>query len=103
MEMESEQDFRLGFWFALMLARTMGFNTTPQAIYDQLRSVADGDLTLMPSPEDALRDAQAGLGRLLSEPERELIESCLPKNRTEQDARNRELASLILRLMGQPT
>ncbi len=98
--MQSEGDFRLGFWFALLVAKTMGFNATPDAIYNQLRSVAHGELTLMPSPEDALRDAQAHFGRPLTKPELALFESCLPKNRSEQDAGNRDRASLILRLMG---
>ncbi len=98
--MQSEGDFRLGFWFALFVAKTMGFDPGLNALYDQLRSVARGELTLMPSPEDALRDAQAELGRPLTEPEFALFQSCVPKNRSEQDAGNRERASLILRLMG---
>ena len=99
--MQSEDDFRLGFWFALFVAKTMGFDPLPEAIYNQLRSIARGELTLMPSPEDALHDAQKSLGRDLTEKELELFQSCLPKNRAEQDAGNRERASLILRLMGQ--
>jgi hypothetical protein len=99
--MESESDFNLGFWFALQLARTMGFDHAPNAIYDQLRSVARGELTLMPSPEDTLRDAETAIGHPLTDQEQELLQACLPKNRAVQDARNRDLASIILRLKGQ--
>lgn len=99
--MESEQDFRVGFCFAVLLVQTMGFKTA--AIYDQLRSVARGELTLMPSPEDAQRASEAEIGRPLTDAELAEFKACLPKNRPEQDARNREFAKLILRLMGQPT
>jgi hypothetical protein len=73
--MESERDVRLGFWFGLLLARTMGFNAGTDAIYNQLRSVERGELTLMPSPEDVLHDFQSKLGRRLTEQERELAQS----------------------------
>ena len=94
--MQSEGDFRLGFWFALLLARTMGFDVKPSAICDQLRSVARGEVTLMPSPDDALHDVQANLGRPLTETEIELFQSCLSTNHAERDARSRDLANLIL-------
>lgn len=100
--MEHEKNFRLGFWFALLLAKTLDFNPSNGAIYGQLRSIAHGEFTLMPSPEDALRDSEAELGRPLTESERTLFNSCLPTNRTEQDARNQELAKYILQEMGQP-
>ena len=101
--MESESDFCVGFWFALFVAKTMGFEAQPNTIYDQLRSVARGDLTLMPSPADVFRDIEATFGRPLTESERDWAMSCMPTNRAEQDAANRERAITILRLRGQTT
>jgi hypothetical protein len=79
----------------------MGFKTTPTAIYDQLRSLAKGEMSLMPSPEEAMQHVETILGRPLNENELELAKTWMPNNRPEQDARNRESARLLLRLMGQ--
>src|SRR4051812_17282405 len=99
--MESEADFRVGFWFGVMLANSMGFKCDRTAVYDQLRALARGDLTLMPSREEAFRNLETTVGRPLTEEERELAQSWHPQDRAQQDAQNSELASLILRLMGQ--
>lgn len=99
---EREADFRAGYWFGLFLARTMGFNPDIDAIYEQLRSVARGDLSLMASPAEVMRELQSQMGRPLTEQELQLASLAIPTNRAEQDGRNRELARLILRLMGQP-
>jgi hypothetical protein len=40
------------------------------AIIDHLRSVANGDLTLMPSPQEALRASELELGRPLIKDEK---------------------------------
>jgi hypothetical protein len=101
--MESESSFRVGFWFGLLLAKSMGFDALPQGIYDQLRNVARSELTLMPSPADALHDMEAHVGRPLTASEQALAMSSLPTNRAAQDAANRQRASLLLRLMGQDT
>jgi hypothetical protein len=100
--MESEGDFRLGFWFGLLVARSMGFNANYDAILDQVRDVARGELTLMPSPEEVKRDAEAHFGRSLTHEEEAALQAALPTNRAHQDARNRDYADLILRLMGRP-
>lgn len=101
--MENESDFCVGFWFGLFVAKSLGFEAQTNTIYDQFRSVARGDLTLMPSPADVFHDIEANVGRPLTESERNLARSCIPTNRVEQDAANRERATTILRLMGQST
>jgi hypothetical protein len=112
MTVKNEGDFRLGFWFALLLARTLDFDKDLDIIYDQLRSIARGELTLIASPEEArakmineINRLETTLGRPPNEHERSLLEQAMNAaavtNRKEQDARNRELATLTLRLMGQ--
>jgi hypothetical protein len=113
MEMESERDFRLGFWFALFVARTLSYKSEPSELYDRLREIARGEVTLIPSPEEvmsripeALRDFESKIGRPPTEEERQMIEQIakgsIVENRGEQDAMNRQFAKLILRLMNQP-
>ena len=99
----NEQDFSEGFWFHSLLVQSMGFKFDPAAEFSQLQSVANGDLTLLHSPEEALRDSLAAwgmtesmLGRPLTDEELEEWKTFLPKNRAQRDARNKELARLML-------
>lgn len=102
--MEQKNDeyaFLTGFWFGLLLAKSMGLKTDRDSIFNQLRSVTQGELTIIPSPDEALSDVRAELGRPLTEEELKCFHVALPKNRRAQDEKNREYANLILRLQKQ--
>ena len=98
-QVENVNDFRLGFWFAIQVARSLDYKSPPDTLIKQLTSVKEGDLTLMPSPEDALSEFATHRGRPLSDAEIQAVRSQTP-NRTQEDARNRALASLILQQFG---
>jgi hypothetical protein len=101
-QVQNEGDLRLGFWFGMLLAKTMGLDAPKDAIYDQLRSLARGELSLMDSPEEALRNVEKDLGKPLSELQKAVFRSGSIKDRVREDALNAELAAVILRIMGQP-
>jgi hypothetical protein len=101
-QVQNEGDFRLGFWFGMLLAQTMGLDTTNDAIYDQLRGLARGELSLMASPEEAFGKVEKKIGRPLTDLEKAFLRSGGPQDRVQQDALNAELAAMVLRIMGQP-
>jgi hypothetical protein len=92
-EMTSESDFVLGFWFGIVVARTMGFQKDQVAVREHLRSVERGDLTLFPTPEEVRRLCidlvEAQLGRPATEEYLEVVRAA--------ERFDRERASVILR------
>jgi hypothetical protein len=51
--MTSESEFAFGFWFGIIVARSIGFKSDQVAVREHLRSVQRWDLTL--TPEEVLR------------------------------------------------
>ena len=74
-------DLLTGFWFAMFLTQSMGFQTEPDVIYKHLRCLAQGKLTLT-SPDDVLNESHASVRCPL--------------------VKHRDLASLVLRLLPNP-
>jgi hypothetical protein len=53
--MTSESDFVLGFWFGIVVARSMGFQTDQTAVREHLGRIERGDRPLIPTPEEVRR------------------------------------------------
>src|SRR5262245_37252228 len=95
--MEKEPDFRDGFMLGLAVARQMGFKESLGQIFEQLRAVAHGDMVLQFATEEEVQAMVKELGRPATAEELEYFLS----SETEQKSISRDLASLILRLMGE--
>ena len=70
--------FRVGFWFGVQVAKSMGFDADPMRVLDQLRSIRRGKMTLMPSPDEAIsefrREFEREFGHVPTD--KELNKSC---------------------------
>jgi hypothetical protein len=109
MQLDTKEDFfYLGFKFALLLT---GAND-PRVIREKLRGVAQGDVSLMQSADDMrlkipgiIREYEQVKGSPATEEEKTLLqerlEAAIPKNRQEQDARNRQLATYAMHKMNE--
>jgi hypothetical protein len=91
-----------GFWFGIHLAQSMGLEADTLDLVVQLRRVASGELSLVPSPEALLRDwrrmAQKATGRPPTDADLELYRSQhSPERRAKEDALNRSIAAEMIR------
>lgn len=92
-------EFGDGFMFALHVLSSMGHQPRFGEIMAQLHSVAMGDLTLMATPEEAIRDTEQGTGREMPDKLKSIIRRLLG-NRASVDSSNRASAIFILREFG---
>lgn len=60
--MNVNDQFMEGFQFGLIVLSSMGHNPGHNAIASQLMSVVEGDLTLSPSPPEAIQAIEAEYG-----------------------------------------
>lgn len=108
---ENDSVFVSGFWFGILVAQSMGFKyggAAASPVFDQLRAVAAGDLSLMDSgfdDPDIIEAAKPELAnvaeKMFGRPLTDEDLRSLDQGRASYDARNRELASAVLREMGQ--
>ena len=101
--MKTEDNFLDGFLLGIAVARSLSFKYDFDKIFDQLRAVATGELSLLPTTEEEIQDFMKVVGRAPTAREIEDVRSSSPaSNRRQQDARYKEQAKIILRLMNQP-
>jgi hypothetical protein len=64
--MTYNDEFGDGFMFALHVLGSMDYKPDLDDIIAQLRSVAKGELSLMPTPEEAIRSQEVDEGKMVS-------------------------------------
>jgi hypothetical protein len=99
LSIESEKDFSRGFMFALILAKSMGRNLPFDDIVAQLKLLANGDVTLMGTPEETIRQIELEFQKALPEVLKDSVRDMM-SNRKKRDAENQAAAILMLRMMG---
>ncbi len=95
----SDDDFRDGFIFALHVQGSLGDKADFDAIVAQLVSVARGQLSLQPSPDEAIRGIEADAGKPLPDILKQSVHRML-NSRKQTDATNQKFAHRMLALMG---
>jgi len=88
-----------GFLFALHVLGSMGHRPAFDDIIAQLVSVAKGDLSLMPTPEEAIRTTEQEVGKEMPESLKAMFRRNL-NERAGTDADHRASAIYMLRVMG---
>lgn len=97
--MTVDDQFMEGFQFALIVLGGMGHNPGLDAIASQLLSVVTGDLTLSPSPPEAIQSIEADYGMPLPEHLKQSVHRML-ENRREADEDRKQTCLEILKRMG---
>ena len=97
--MTVDDQFIDGFQFALIVLSSMGHNPGIDAIAAQLTSVVNGDLTLSPSPPEAIRSIEAEYGVPLPEHLKNSVHRLLG-NRREMDEARRQTCLAVLKQIG---
>lgn len=97
--MTVDDQFMEGFQFALIVLGSMGHAPGYDAIAAQLMSVANGDLTLSPSPLEAIQGIEAKAGKPLPGKFQESIHRLLG-DRKASDEDHKQTCLMVLKMMG---
>jgi hypothetical protein len=97
--MSFSKDFTWGFMFGVNVLGSMGHRPDFDQIVAQLKSLVSGEMSLMPTPEEAIKDIESQYKKPLPDELKADLREKLT-NRSENDAKNREAASFLLREMG---
>lgn len=92
-------DFVSGFVFAMNVLASMGHQPRFNEVIAQLMSVASGELSLMPTPDEVIQDTENATGRPMPDALKASVRR-IAGNRTTDDAANRSAAIVALRGMG---
>ena len=93
------KEFQRGFQFALIVFKSMGVAVDLDALEGHLASVARGDLTLVPTPEEVIQEQESQAGKPMPAELTDVVRRLLA-GRAEKDAWNRQAAASILEMMG---
>jgi hypothetical protein len=99
--MDHSEEYSDGFFFALIVLRSMGHRMHENDIRAQLASIANGDLSLMPSPEEAIQSMEQESGKQIPDSVKVMFKRTW-RGRAEVDGMNRASAEFMLRMMGGP-
>ena len=109
MTQNEELLFRNGFMFGYWVTQSLTNTVTPEQVRAQLRLIADGEITLQPSPEDIFPHLKDEIKRKLGSqfgedaPElaalQEQLRAQMNASRVQGDKVNREAAELLYRLL----
>jgi hypothetical protein len=88
-------EFALGFWFAINVLWSMVDIPSSGEVVEQLEAVARGELSLMPSLDEAVREHEVESGEPISNDMKELFRQAL-SNRREVDASQQVSARRVL-------
>lgn len=94
-----DDQFMDGFQFALIVLRSMGHNPGLDAIAAQMTRVVNGDLTLSPSPPEAIQAIESQYGRPLPEELKQSVHRMLG-NRRQADEDRKRICSAVLKYFG---
>lgn len=94
-----EESFEEGFLFAWYVLNTMKPSVSLDAMAARLEEIADGHLTIRPSPPDAIAGIEAESGKPLPESLRASVHRMLA-NHAEDQRHDRQTAAMMLRRMG---
>ena len=94
-----EEAFGDGFMFALFVTDAKSDGKSWDALANKLRDIVNGNLSLSPSPPDAIAAIEADAGKTLPDVLCASVHRMLG-DRAELDAKNRERAQIILKMMG---
>jgi hypothetical protein len=94
----ADEDFTEGFMFALRVVDSLGDRHDFDSIVAQLLAVAKGELSLQPSPEEAIRNIEADVGRPMPDVLKRSVHR-MQASRHEADATNRGFALRMLSQM----
>jgi hypothetical protein len=94
-----DDELENGFMFALHILGSLGVQIDLNSIVAQLVSVARGELTLQPSPIEAIRSIESEAGRSLPEHLKQSVHRIL-SDRHQIDAKNQRFARQILNVIG---
>jgi len=97
--MNVDDQFMEGFQFALIVLSSMGHSPDIDAIAAQLMGVVNGDLTLSPSPPEAIQAVESQTGKPLPESLKQSVHRMLG-NRREMDEDRKQTCSAVLKFMG---
>ena len=99
MEHPKNYGYNEGFLFALHVLSSMGYRPAFDDIVAQLVSVAKGELSLMPTPEEAIRTTEEEVGNEMPESLKAMFRRNL-SNRASTDFDHRASAIYMLQVMG---
>jgi hypothetical protein len=99
--MDHSEEYCEGFFFALIVLGSMGHRVHLEDIRAQLVSVEKGDLSLMPSPEEAIQSMEQESGKEMPDSLKARLKRTL-SDRADADDRNRASAGFMLQMMGGP-
>ena len=97
--MNVDDQFMEGYQFALIVLGSMGHNPGLDAIASQLMSVVKGDLTLSPSPPEAIQSIEADYRVPLPEHLKQSVHRILG-NRREIDEDRKQTCLAVRNRMG---
>lgn len=97
--MDVDDQFMEGFQFALFVLGSMVNIPNRETIAAQLKSVAQGELTLFPSPTEAIQSIESEAEITLPESLKQSVHRLLG-NRRELDREHRRTCLAVLRWMG---
>ncbi len=97
--MTVDDQFMEGFQFALIVLGSMGHDPGIDAIAAQMTSVVKGDLTLSPSPPEAIQSIEVEYGVPLPEHLKQSVHRLLG-DRREMDEDRRKTCLAVLAQMG---
>lgn len=78
---------------------SMGFRPSLDAVAAQLASIANGELTLMPTPEEAIREIEKETGKTLPDNLKASVREMMG-NRASNDEANQRIAVQLLQTWG---